>query len=399
MSRRRFIILAAGAILAALTFGSCRQFFERMPHKKWGFIDKYGMLVIPAKFDDVARDEHGGRTLYHKAFRNFSEGLCAVRVGKKWGFIDKKGNFVIEPKYEGAGCFSEGLACVRAGAKYGYIDRTGKVTIPMEFDWPSQSSEVSSDNPDWDFSKKLIEPMVFSEGLAVVRKHDRCGYIDHTGKIAIEPTFLGAQPFDQGFDSVTTTAGLGLVDKTGKLKDPGSHCIGFAGGLFLAHSGLYTPDKRRLFYLNKNGQRAFPQDFADARVFSEGLAAVAPASGAVSTNTAYGYINTDGQMVIKPQFYIAGNNLAADFVDGRAIVSQLSLSLTGSFSNLHGVIDRSGQWVVRPKYDHISAYSDGLARALINNRWLFLDKNGHEAVQTQTAWANSYSDGLAAVMQ
>jgi hypothetical protein len=31
-----------------------------MPHRKCGFIDKKGTLVIPAQFDDVARDEYGG---------------------------------------------------------------------------------------------------------------------------------------------------------------------------------------------------------------------------------------------------------------------------------------------------------------------------------------------------
>ncbi len=40
-----------------------------------------------------------------------------------------------------------------------------------------------------------------------------------------------------------------------------------------------------------------------------------------------------------------------------------------------------------------------IARALINNRWVFLDRGGHEVVQTKAAWANSFSEGLAAVMQ
>jgi len=30
---------------------------------------------------------------------------------------------------------------------------------------------------------------------------------------------------------------------------------------------------------------------------------------------------------------------------------------------------------------------------------LFLDMDGHEAVQTQARWVNSFSEGLAAVMQ
>jgi len=396
MSRKHVIRLIAFTLLAAVLIRGYRLFFNRVSPKKWGFIDKSGALVIPVQFDDVARDQYGGRTVYHKPFRNFSEGLCAVRFGKKWGFIDKKGNFAIDPKYDNAGAFSEGLACVRVGSKYGYIDREGKVVIPLEFDWPSQSKDVSSDNPDLDMTKILAEPLVFSEGLAVARKGFKCGYMDHAGTIVIEPAFLAAQPFEEGYASVTTMTGMGLIDKTGRLVDPASHCLGFAQGLFLAFNGAYAPDKRRVFYLKKDGQRPFPQEFVDARVFSEGLAAVAPGPGTLSMSSAYGYIDSGGTMVIKPQFYVAGNNLAADFVDGRAIVSQHAMFLTGP---VNGVIDRTGRWIVPPQYDHISSYSEGLARALIHDRWLFLDMDGHEAVQTQAAWVNSFSEGLAAVMQ
>jgi hypothetical protein len=246
-------------------------------------------------------------------------------------------------------------------------------------------------------TKMLAEPLLFSEGLAVARKGQRCGYMDHAGKIVIEPTFLAAQPFEEGgYASVTTMSGTGLIDKTGRLVDPASHCLGFAQGLFLAFNGDYSLEKRRLFYFNKDGQRAFPQEFVDARVFSQGLAAVAPGPDTLSIGSAYGYIDTTGKMVIKPQFFVSGNNLAADFVDGRAVVSEPGWSLTGP---VNGVIDRSGRWIVPPHYDHISSYSEGLARALIHDRWLFLDMDGHEAVQTQAAWVNSYSDGLAAVMQ
>ena len=399
LSRRCLARIAACAMTAAMS-SACLQLFQLMPHKKWGFIDTSGTLVIPAKFDDVARDEHGGRTIYHKPFRNFNEGLCAVRLGKKWGFINAKGEFVIQPQYDNAGNFSEGLACVRNGTKYGYIDRTGRLVIPMEFGWQAQTGGGSADNPDWDFTKLLVEPLAFSEGLAVAHKNSLCGYIDATGKLVIEATFLGAWPFAEGYASVTTATGAGLIDKNGNLTPPDRHYIAFAEGLFLAHSGLYTQDKRRLFYFNPDGQRAFPQEFMDARVFSEGLAAVAPGPGeTLSMNSAYGYIDTSGTLVIRPQFYVAGNNLAADFVDGRAIVSELSIGLTGAMRNRHGVIDRSGNWIVRPKYDHISSYSDGLARALLDNHWVFLDRDGREVIQVAGAWANSFSEGLAAVMQ
>jgi hypothetical protein len=397
MSRKQFIALIALTFLAAALSRGYRLFFGRLVPRTWGGIDKSGALVIPVQFDDVARDQYGGRTLYHKAFRTFSEGLCAVRFGRKWGFIDKKGNFAIEAQYDNAGTFSEGLACVRVGSKYGYIDKTGNVMIPMQFDWPSQSKDVSSDNPDLDMTKMLAEPLVFSEGLAVARKGDKCGYMDHTGRVVIEPAYFAAQPFEEGgYASVTTMTGTSLIDKAGKLVDPASHCLGFAQGLFLAFNGIYPTDKRRLFYLTKDGQRLFPQEFVDARVFSEGLAAVASGPGPPGMSSAYGYIDASGTVVINPQFFIAGNNLAADFVDGRAVVSQSGLLLSVPLS---GVIDRAGRWIVRPEYDNISSYSEGLARALINDHWVFLDMDGHEAVQTQARWVNSFSEGLAAVMQ
>src|SRR5262249_43054146 len=113
-------------ILGVIAWSFSRNFgFGRF---KWGFIDKTGALVIPCQFDDVAMDNYGGfedPNYCHgvpKAFRNFSEGLCAVRIGNKWGYIDKTGKVVISPQFDSAGIFSEGLACVRKGRKVGYID-------------------------------------------------------------------------------------------------------------------------------------------------------------------------------------------------------------------------------------------------------------------------------------
>lgn len=54
----------------------------------WGFRDKSGKVVIPAKYDLV---------------QDFSCGLAAVATSesgtRKWGFIDKTGRMVIEPKF------------------------------------------------------------------------------------------------------------------------------------------------------------------------------------------------------------------------------------------------------------------------------------------------------------
>lgn len=59
-----------------------------------------------------------------------------------------------------------GLFAVIQGGKCGYIDKTGKIII----------------NPQFDMA------MSFSEGLAIVRIGDKYGYIDKTGKYVWNPT-------------------------------------------------------------------------------------------------------------------------------------------------------------------------------------------------------------------
>ena len=50
----------------------------------WGFVDKYGVIMITYSFDEV---------------RPFSEGLAAVRIENTWGFLDLGGNVVIPFDY------------------------------------------------------------------------------------------------------------------------------------------------------------------------------------------------------------------------------------------------------------------------------------------------------------
>lgn len=395
-------------IAALLPLAGCKEMFEAMPHKKWGFIDKTGKMVIEPQFDDVLRDQYGGCFPYsHKMFKNFSEGLCAVRLGNKWGYIDKTGKFVIEAKYDNAGTFSEGVGCVRLGQKCGYVDKTGKFVLPLQFDAYEHSNNARSDNPDWDFTAALVEKFGFSDGLAVARKDGKEGYIDHSGKFVIAPKFASAGAFEGGVAKVETgenmqrLPGSTFIDKTGNpIIKTEERCLDYSDKIFLATNGKYDAT-RKLYYLNAKGERLTKEEYVDARIFSEGLGAVAMKWGEGSLGsqgTKYGYIDKAGEIVIPAAFQISGNNLAGNFHSGRAIVSKTELDVMGNYHTSHGIIDAKGNWVLKPKYNHIAAYCDGLARAFSDNGTVYLDMNGNEAVKTNSPWGNSFSEGLAAVM-
>jgi len=62
-----------------------------------------------------------------------------------------------------------------------------------------------------------------------------------------------------------------------------------------------------------------------------------------------------------------------------------------------GVIDKSGDFVVRPKYDFIGDYSEGLAAFKVHEGWGFLDRAGRTAIEPGFDEALGFSEGAAAV--
>ena len=51
-------------------------------HRKFGYIDKKGTIVINPQFDDA---------------EGFQRGFARVYLGNKWGYIDTKGDYVWNP--------------------------------------------------------------------------------------------------------------------------------------------------------------------------------------------------------------------------------------------------------------------------------------------------------------
>lgn len=159
----------------------------------FGFIDKTGALVIPARFF-VAED--------------FAEGMAAVRVEEsrdsKYGYIDRTGGFVITPRFNQAGPFSEGLAAVETSARlvgnqvvdiaWGYVDKTGRLAIPAKYGFAGQ----------------------FSEGLArvAIQSGRSMGYIDPKGRMVISPRFSQAWDFSDGIAAACAT-GCSYINRSG----------------------------------------------------------------------------------------------------------------------------------------------------------------------------------------
>jgi WG containing repeat len=153
-------------------------------------------------------------------------------------------------------------------------------------------------------------------------------------------------------------------------------------------STLFSIPPYRGNYIDQSGKVVIKTNpelgISDSREFSEGLAPV-------KQGNLWGYIDTKGRLVIKPQFV-----RAEYFFDGLARVRKPDAkSVTGS---LWGYIDKTGKLVHETKFEEAFDFSDGMALVFYENKYAYLTPIGKIAFEVSKRpylRLDSYSEGLA----
>ncbi len=104
-----------------------------------------------------------------------------------------------------------------------------------------------------------------------------------------------------------------------------------------------------------------------------------------------GFVNKSGQEVI-PCIYFD----SLGFWEGSAAVAMIHPK-SGSIK--WGVIDTSGNWMVKPEYDFVGPMFQNRARYNTKGRWGYLDSKGKVLIAPRYDWAGDYIDGLARVQE
>lgn len=110
--------------------------------------------------------------------------------------------------------------------------------------------------------------------------------------------------------------------------------------------------------------------------FSEGR-------GAVLVDGKFGYIDSEGTVIIKPKFSYAGC-----FSEGLAVVER---------NKKWGFIDKSGKIVIPSRFDFALDFSEGLALVKHGTLWGYIDRTGKFAIPPRFEQAGRFSEGLANV--
>ncbi|HEV2801935.1 MAG TPA: WG repeat-containing protein [Pyrinomonadaceae bacterium] len=322
-----------------------------------------------------------GRTFPAPATEEDETELFPIYERGKVGYIDRTGKIVIEPRFDFGDVefrgsftdkhfFSMELAAVAecSGAnrrcKFGFIDRSGKFVVPPVFD--------------------NVQPFSF-EGLAAVKTDGRWGFIDRAGQLVIALQFVEAEPFRDGFARAMLHGGRKvLVNRQGKFlrTPPGMQDLGLPSHKrvavkirgkwgFIDTSGNLVIRPRFEPVLNDYGEDDYVGEFASDLA-------------AVMLKGRWGYVNTEGRLVIPPKFY-----RAEPFRD-------ISVSIAAEALSSWGVINKTGDFVSRRRFYAMHDFSEDAAAAQVGDKWGFVDREGRLLIPATFEQVGFFSEGLAA---
>ncbi|MDZ7852842.1 MAG: WG repeat-containing protein [Halomonas sp.] len=206
---------------------------------------------------------------------------------------------------------------------------------------------------------------------------DAWGYVGKDGEWGLAPEWRQVRPFSEGLAAVETEDGWGVIDSSGDYvvalgaRDADAVVIeGKAHHLspykpFSEGCSAVTPEDGQAHYITRDGTRWDPSGFTDHEVldlgsFSEGLARVLVADQDGST---VGWIDTEGEWAIEPSFHAGG-----DFSEGRAPAARSDTNW--------GYIDTDGELVFPRKFILAEAdvYAEGLHPVTLNGERGYMDE-------------------------
>lgn len=279
----------------------------------------------------------------------------------------------------------------------GFMDKTGKLVLgPWDsFEW--NGKKYGADE------KSEFKIMPFIGGMAGIcfneDKDDaekaKCGFMDKTGKIVIEPKYKKVSYFSEGLAAVSEDGSkFGYLDKTGKqiIEAKFKSNSPFSEGLAPAGEEIM-----KVGFIDKTGKYVIEPKFLSAKSFAEGHAVVQPAAEQqiiidktgkqVAALKTPKIVNTDfyyKETFFRPFYQADGEyevDIAATFPTFNEGLTMSTRDKNTLESDEVGFMKTDGNLEIkldRNSFDQIRPFSDGFAPAKWKSEenWTFVDRTG-----------------------
>ncbi|MFN5910909.1 MAG: WG repeat-containing protein [Bacteroidota bacterium] len=226
------------------------------------------------------------------------------------------------------------------------------------------SSDLNSQNKEYHSNEIVIKAL----------DNGKFTYVTHDGKRLFQQDWMSVSDFREGYAVASSQDMFFGLDSTGKIcfqkQFDESTSIEYAG------EGLFTIVRDfKVGFLNSHGIQVIPSIYGGVvgalPQFSEGICCVID-----SLETKYLFIDKSGKQVF--DFTITG------LCGGAATYQYFSFKngLCVAHDNYKfGYINRDGNWVIKPQYDRADEFSEGLAAVRKKGKVIFINSQGQQAIK------------------
>lgn len=349
---------------------------------RYGLIDCEGNELLSCEFDSIYSLKKNYRIIvknnrfgavnidgkiikqcvYTEAYNSGCKYL-AMKMNDKWGFIDEKGNDITQYKYEGIRTYNDTTFLAKYDGLWGLCDYNHNILIPFEYD------EIR-----YKWNEKCP--------VTIVRKGEFYGLYNSYNQKVLECEYEEFLPDSSGYVSIKKNSLMGLIEEeTGKIMIPFiyKYLRDYSEGLIAAEN-----QNRKYGYLDVNGNIILPFVYDDAGNFSEGLAAVYRKTGNYMNTIGglmeiekCGYIDKKGNVVIPFQYQIGPSMYQCEFHEGLAVQGYTEGYL---IARSYGYINKQGEWVIKPQYDDANRFKNGVAQVVLDKKIGYINAKGEQII-------------------
>ncbi|TGE15267.1 WG repeat-containing protein [Hymenobacter elongatus] len=227
--------------------------------------------------------------------------LIPFHKGDKWGYADQSRRIVLPLRFDEAGPFVQEIAWVRIGSLYGYIDGGGNAVTPVQFGRASTfhhnraTVELNGETFDIDASGNRLatppEPEPESEFLTqgdLTRQSGKVGFRFTIGQAVVPPLYDEIQENYDGLLFVRQGTKWGVINNKGKLTLPLDYdAIRAVEANGFVHA--IVEQQGRFGYLDTDGRLLVAPKYSAAEPFLAAVARVTTPDGRT------GYIDSRGR--------------------------------------------------------------------------------------------------------
>jgi hypothetical protein len=381
---------------------------QAVKNGKFGVLDTKGKEIVPF-------------TVNADMLFPFNQGIALIGIGKYieeekgekiekykfYGYIDQKANTIVAPEFNTIEDFEtiyknkQGVTKIAVNGKVGYLNYLGNVVIPPVYE------AITGFEKAWNNHR----------GLAKIQKQGKIGYIDRNGNTVVEPLYDSIDNFEKIYQDSTGTTRAVLNGKYGTLNHKGSVVIPFEfDGLSEERNSQYIAKKGTKFgVIDNKGTPVVKFEYDGIRLSKDSSALVyevfinqsqtffidengniskevTPSTSKeevtiISKNNKFGLQNAAGKIILKPTY-----DEIQPFSEGLACVSILQKN-----ERKYGYIDQTGKLVIATQFTLAGSFSEGKAPVNARAKWGYIDKIGTFIIQPQFNSAMPFSSGIAIV--